>query len=66
MSKAWIDSNRKRWYEHKIHTFTENDICKLLGDFNIQTDHAMQATKPDVIFIDKERKNTSDRLWHAV
>ena len=46
----------ERWYEHQPETVTENDSCKLLWDFSIQTDHVIQARRPDVIFIDKEKK----------
>ena len=46
----------ERWYEHQPETVTKNDSCKLLWDFNIQTDHVIQARRPDVILIDKEKK----------
>ena len=45
-----------RWYEHQSEIFTENDSCKLLWDFSIQTDHVIQARRPGVILIDKEKK----------
>ena len=34
----------------------ENDSHKLLWDFNIQTDHLIQARRPDLIIINKEIK----------
>ena len=46
----------ERWYEHQPDTVTENDRCKLLWDFDVQTDHVIQARRPDVIVIDKEKK----------
>ena len=46
----------ERWYEHQPETVTENDSYKLLWDFSIQTDHVIQARRPDVILIDKEKK----------
>ena len=46
----------ERWYEHQPETVMENDSCKLLWDFSIQTDHVIQARRPDVILIDKEKK----------
>ena len=46
----------ERWYEHQPETVTENDSCKLLLDFSIQTDHVIQARRPDVILIDKGKK----------
>ena len=32
----------------------ENDSCKILWDFTVQTDHFLTARRPDMIFIDKE------------
>ena len=46
----------ERWYEHQPDTVTENDRYKLLWDFGVQTDHVIQARRPDVIVIDKEKK----------
>ena len=46
----------ERWYEHQPETVTDNDSCKLLWDFSIQTDYVIQARRPDVILIDKEKK----------
>ena len=43
------------WYEHQPDTVAENDSCKLLWDFNVQTDHIIHARRPDVILIDKEK-----------
>ena len=34
----------------------ENDIHKLLWDFDIQTDHLISARRPDVIIINKKIK----------
>ena len=45
----------ERWHEHQPDTVTENDSCKLLWDFNVQTDHVIQARRPDVTLIDKEK-----------
>ena len=36
-------------------TVTENDSCKLPWNFYVQTDHVIQARRPDVILIDKEK-----------
>ena len=32
----------------------ENDKCKILWDFTVQTGHIIQARRPDMIVIDKE------------
>ena len=34
----------------------ENDSHKLLWDFNIQTDHLIPARRPDLILINKKKK----------
>ena len=34
----------------------ENDTHKLLWDFNIQTDHLFPARRPDLIIINKKKK----------
>ena len=36
----------------------ENDSHKLLWDFNIQTDHLIPARRPDLIIINKKKKET--------
>ena len=43
-----------KWYEHQAQPVIENDACKILWDFNVQTDHFITARRPDIIFIDKE------------
>ena len=37
---------------------TENDKAKVLWDFNIQTDHVIQACRPDIVAKDKELDHT--------
>ena len=34
----------------------ENDLHKLLWDFNIQTDHLIPAKRPDLIIINKKKR----------
>ena len=34
----------------------ENDLHKILWDFNIQTDHLIPARRPDLIIINKKKK----------
>ena len=35
---------------------TENEECKILWIFNVQTDHVIEARRPDMIIIDKVKK----------
>ena len=30
---------KEKWYKHEPETVMENDKCKILGDFKVQTDH---------------------------
>ena len=42
-----------KWYEHQPESVVENENCKILWDFNIQTDHVIEARRPDMIVVDK-------------
>ena len=50
--EIWLDVKSK-WYEHEPETTMENDVCTILWDFNIQTDHVIQARRPDLVIKDK-------------
>ena len=41
---------------HNPESVVENDIHKLLWDFNIQTDHLIPARRPDLIIINNKKK----------
>ena len=45
-----------KWYEHKPEGVIENDHVKLLWDFNIQTSTYIQARRPDVVVVDRDKK----------
>ena len=45
-----------KWYEHQPDTVVENDNHKILWDFDVQTDHIIEARRPDLIIINKEEK----------
>ena len=47
---------KPKWYEHQPEAVQENERYKILWDFNIQTDHVIEARRPDIIVIDKETK----------
>ena len=42
---------------HNPAAVLENDTHELLWDFNIQTDHLIPATRPDLIIIYKKKVN---------
>ena len=45
-----------KWYEHKPESVLENEKSQLLWDFEVQTDHHIEARRPDLIIVDKEKK----------
>ena len=47
---------KPKWYEHQSEAVQENERCKILWDFIIQTDHVIEARRPYMIVIDKETK----------
>ena len=49
----------KNWYEHNAEKVPENDKAQIPWNFNIQTDHVIQARRPDIVVKDKE----SDPKW---
>ena len=51
--------NRARfWYEHKPESVIENENFKILWDFIIQCDHMVEARRPDIVVVDKVKKET--------
>ena len=46
----------EKWHEHVPEPVLENDGCKILWDFAIQTDHVIEARRPDMIFVEKRNK----------
>ena len=53
--KIEIDETQK-WYQHESEAVAENDKCKSLWDVSIQTDHVIEARRPDMIVVDKVDK----------
>ena len=47
----------EKWYNHEPESVIENDTCKVLWDFTIQTDHVIEARRPDLILIKKKENN---------
>ena len=44
-----------KWYEHEPESVLENEGDKNLWDFSIQIDHVIEARRPDLVVVDKER-----------
>ena len=43
------------WYEHEPERVLENEDYKILWDFSVQTDHVIEARRPDLVVVDKKR-----------
>ena len=46
-----------KWYEHEPESVLENEDYKILWDFSIQTDHVIQAQRPDLVAVDKKDRS---------
>ena len=53
--KYKLDRTNK-WYDHKPEGVIENDEYKILWDAMIQCDKKIEARKPDIVFVDKEKR----------
>ena len=47
-------SRGEKWYEHQPEGVVENEECKVLWDMTIQCDHVIEATRPDIVVVEKE------------
>ena len=47
----------KKWYQYEPETVVENENSKILWDMNIQTDHVIEARRPDMVVIDKAKNH---------
>ena len=45
-----------RWCEHVAESVLENDNYKLMWDCNIQTDHGIEARRPDLVVVNKREQ----------
>ena len=46
----------KKWYEHEPQSVLENEEAKILWDFTIQCDHLIQSRRPDIVVVEKAKK----------
>ena len=45
-----------KWYEHSPENVEDNEKCKLLWDFSIQTDKKLDHNRPYIVLVDKQSK----------
>ena len=46
----------EKWYEHVPEPVLENEGCRILWDFTIQTDYVIEARRPEMIVVEKRNK----------
>ena len=46
-----------KWYEHEPESVLDNEDYKILWDFSIQTDHVIEARRPDLVVVDKKERS---------
>ena len=44
------------WYEHEPESVVDNENFKILCDFTIQCDHMIEVRRPDIVVVDKVKK----------
>ena len=62
MCKKFNFDHTNKWYIHNPASLLENDIHKLLWDFDIKTDHLKSARKPGLIIINNKKRELA-KLW---
>ena len=56
MYKKFKFDHMNNWYMHDPAADLENDTHKLIWDFDVHTDHLISARRPDLIIINKKKK----------
>ena len=47
-----------KWHHHQPEKVVENDVVKILWDYNIQTDRIIENRRPDLTVVDKTGRNS--------
>ena len=73
-NERWYFDHTTKWYMHKPKSNQENKVHEILKNFDIQTDHLIPASRPDLEQInnnykkrerERERENLSCRVCHS-
>ena len=51
-----------KWYMHKPESVLENEMHKILWDFEIQTEHLIPARRPDLVIINKKKREPAIQM----
>ena len=57
LCKKFQFDHMNKWYMYNPESVLENNMHKLLWDFDIQTDHQVSARRPDLIIIIFKKEN---------
>ena len=48
-----------KWWDHAAFLVVEDDVTKILWDFNVYTDYHISAIRPDIVYINKNARVVS-------
>ena len=57
LCKKFKFDHANKWYMHYLESILENEMHKVLWDFEIQTDPLITASQPDLVIVNKKEKN---------
>ena len=58
LCEKWGFEKGETWYQHTPEKVLENEECKLLWDFSIQTDKTLEHNKPEITVVNKKSQTT--------
>ena len=61
LCKKFKFDDTNKWYMHNPESVLENEMRKVLWDFEIETDHLILARRPDLVIINTKREPVE--LW---
>ena len=56
LAKKFNLEHADQWYKHRAEAVCENESVKLLWDFNVYTDHVIEARRPDIVVVNKKEQ----------
>ena len=62
LCKKFKFDHMNKWHMHNPASVLENETCKLLWDFDIQTDHLISAIRLDLIIVNKRERESTCRI----
>ena len=56
LRKKFRFDHTNKWYMYNSESVLENEMHKILWDFEIQTDHLISARRPDLVIVNNNKK----------